>query len=300
MLSTSAQAEFFVGPGATGSSFLKIPIAARATGLAGAFTAVSGDVTALEYNPAGIAHLQWRAVNLSFIRYIEDATLQSVGVGFPIRPTFMNTQEVERDKLFIGIQYRLFRVDDEFRNEVGVRLREFDIKDQLIQLAGAYSPSTAISFGLSGKVISSEIDNESVSNFAVDLGSLWIPHPHWSLGASVLNVGPSKSFIDEEDPLPLTARVGASTQRGPVLLLGDLSMGRDKIIQPATAAEWSVARHVQIRAGFLFHTTPEFTGGLGFDFSPTHPRTVILGLDYAVQTRNEFGATHTVSFKILY
>src|SRR5438105_3993550 len=40
LLLTSAQAGIFVGPGATGSSFLKIPISARGDAMAGAFTAV--------------------------------------------------------------------------------------------------------------------------------------------------------------------------------------------------------------------------------------------------------------------
>ena len=43
------------GPGTTGAEFLKIRIGARASALAGAFTAISDDVNGLFWNPAGLS-----------------------------------------------------------------------------------------------------------------------------------------------------------------------------------------------------------------------------------------------------
>ena len=42
----------------TGAAFLKLGMGARPVGLGGAFTAISNDVNAIAYNPAGIAQLE--------------------------------------------------------------------------------------------------------------------------------------------------------------------------------------------------------------------------------------------------
>jgi hypothetical protein len=54
-------------------------------GLGGAFSSIDGDVSALEYNPAGLVNINRTDFLASYASYIEDTSLQSFSVGFPIR-----------------------------------------------------------------------------------------------------------------------------------------------------------------------------------------------------------------------
>ena len=321
LLPLQTKAEFFVGPGATSASFLKVPLAARAAALSGAFTAVSGDVTALDYNPAGIEQIYRKDIGLSYINYVEDSSLQSVAIAFPIRTSGIEKKRREspgtfKDRLFLGAQYKSFQTDDQRRSVIGQKQGEFDVRDELIQLTMGFSPVDSFSFGFGGKFIGQKIQDESARSYAFDLGFIWHLNSSLSAGASVLNVGPAIEFLQEDDPLPLTARSGVSYQLSRFNILGDVSLGRDQILQPATAVEWN-SRYVSFRLGTLFHTTWEFSGGLGINLAPwtlaapRNPRTPFdnamkrptpgslqIGLDYAVQTRNELGLNHTITFNI--
>src|SRR5437773_5804201 len=81
---STARAAVFVGKGATGSAFLKIPISARPTSLGDAFTAEQGDVSVIDYNPAGLRGLYRIDVTAMYQAYVEDASLQSLAIGFPV------------------------------------------------------------------------------------------------------------------------------------------------------------------------------------------------------------------------
>ncbi|OVE77594.1 hypothetical protein BVX98_02405 [bacterium F11] len=312
----SAEGAFFLSRGETGFSFLKIPLSARGVGLAGAFTSVEGDVGALDYNPAGLSGLSQRDITFSHIQHIEEASLQSFSVGFPFRPHRFskdrrNNPEVNPDKVFLGFQYRLFRIENDQRNELGLHLGSFENRNQLIHLGMAYRFSSSLSMGWGGKLINSELQNKSITLYAFDAGFIWKPSSEWSWGLSLLNGGPSKAFLEEKDPLPLLVRIGASRQARSVRFLGDVAISREKTIQPASAMEWNFARLLHLRGGVLYHTTIEFSGGIGIHFSPPglqqkgnnpHQQSQKLqfGVDYAVQTQNELGLSHTVTLKILY
>ena len=295
-LTSISLAGFFVGPGGTSSSFLNIPISARSAGLSHALTAGRGDVSSLDFNPAGLWKMENRQINLSLVDHLEDTSLQAISGGFPFFPT----PDAE-DTIYLGAHYRSFSADDEARDDLGKKLRTFEIKDQLLQLAVAYAPFSKLALGLSGKIINHEIQDTSNTNYAFDTGLLLNMGERLSVGASFLNIGPSNKFNAEKGPLPFKARLGAEVPFKPFLFLTDVSIGRDKIAQPAGGVEWSPVRFLHIRSGLLFHKTLEFSAGLGFQFSPQSAyRPVHFGLDYAARTQNELGLNHTVTVKILY
>jgi len=71
--------------GTSAFPFLKINIGARASGMAGAFTGMADDESALYYNPSGIAFLEGKRFILEYHNYFAD--LQSGFVGI-IRPVW--------------------------------------------------------------------------------------------------------------------------------------------------------------------------------------------------------------------
>ncbi|MBU0567282.1 hypothetical protein KJ693_09645 [bacterium] len=54
-------------PGATGASFLKIGVGARALGMGGAFVGLADDASALYWNPAGTSQLNQKELFFAYI-----------------------------------------------------------------------------------------------------------------------------------------------------------------------------------------------------------------------------------------
>ncbi|MCB4756291.1 MAG: UPF0164 family protein [Elusimicrobia bacterium] len=332
---------FIVDKGETGSAFIKVPVAARAAALGGSFTGASGDITAIEYNPAGLSGIEHLDINLTHLVYLEDTTLESISIGFPFGPMRLSRPTraafpVEKDMFVFGSQIRLFRAQDERRNEIGASAGEFDINHRLFHGAVSYTPTDSFSCALGAKLIQNEIESKSMDTYAFDGGLLWKRKERVSLGASLLNVGPSKAYLQEKEPLPTVFRLGGTYRHRQILFLADLSLGRDEIYQPAGGVEWAPFKFFMLRGGLNYHTTIEFSGGFGIQFSewknqdslapaqsapqtpadeksknlrlgdlrdtPKRVKTTNIGfaLDYAFRTQNDLGFTHTVTLKILY
>lgn len=266
-----SSAGFLVGKGATGSLFLNIPMGARAAALGSAFTAVRGDVTAIEYNPAGLIGNDRLDTNLTHTVYIEGTYLDSVAFSYPFQFNSLtkseSLQQFEKGKFVAAGQYRLFQASDEQRNAVGAKQGSFQIRDDLFQVALAYSAASSLSLGFSGKFIRNKIVDEGSSKYAFDAGLNFRPSPEWSFGASLLNMGQDKAILTDPDPLPTTLRFGAGYDTKKFLCLADYAQGRDKISQESVGLEFKAARLVKIRAGVFYHTSVEFSGGLGIRFS---------------------------------
>src|SRR4051794_35926620 len=62
----------FTNAGASGSAFAKIWVGARAAGMAGAYTAMTDDISSLYWNPAGISRLPVINVGASYTRWFGD------------------------------------------------------------------------------------------------------------------------------------------------------------------------------------------------------------------------------------
>src|SRR5579859_364096 len=68
----------------SGADFLKLAGSARGVGMGDAFVAVSDDVTALTWNPAGLALLQHPEIGYLRMQYLVDTAYNFAGAVFPI------------------------------------------------------------------------------------------------------------------------------------------------------------------------------------------------------------------------
>lgn len=308
--------------------------------MAGAFSAMSGDVTGLEYNPAALQGIERADINLNYVKYFEDISLQSASIAYPFQ---LNDRSLsgefvplsQRRSIIVGVHYRQLQADDYARSDLGAKLDKISLKDQLIQGVISYDFSKQLSAGIAGKIINRKIYTKSISQFATDLGVLYKLNPTLDIAAAILNYGSDKAFISDPDPLPTLARVGAAFKYSKINLSADVSTGKDKITQPALGAEYNLNPYVAFRAGVKHHTDVEFSGGLGLRFSnpiqqlsePVRERKsnrkildeldvpqqnqlyqknseqqkpLDFGLDYAITTHNDLDVSHNITVKILY
>ncbi|MEW5905556.1 MAG: UPF0164 family protein [Elusimicrobiota bacterium] len=71
----------------SGAEFLRIGSDARASSMGGAYTAAANDVSAIHYNPAGLAAVNGTELGLSHAKWLLDGSYDFVGLAMPVKNT---------------------------------------------------------------------------------------------------------------------------------------------------------------------------------------------------------------------
>ncbi len=178
--------------GTTAAQFLKIGVGARAISLGSAYTALANDITAIYWNPAGLArisgsgeaafnHADWLAeTDFDFAAF--SMNLGSVGA--------------------LGFQVISFRTPEQpvrtVRNPDGTG-QTWDANSIALGLTYAKRLTDQFSIGFSAKFVQESLFNLSARGAAFDLGILYdTPFKNLTLGATISNFG-SKMRLDGRD-----------------------------------------------------------------------------------------------------
>src|SRR3989339_2005738 len=181
----------------TGASFLSIGTSARAISMGSAYVGVANDVSAINYNPAGLAQIKESQLMGQHTEWISD--IKHDFLAF-IRPTLNGT-------MGLSVVY-LSQGSIEGRDENRQRTGSFNAYD----VATTVSYSTVIlsetknpvSIGTNIKIIQQKIESESATGVAVDIGTQYDTSiNNLKLGLSFQNIGPKMTFIQEGYNLPL-------------------------------------------------------------------------------------------------
>ena len=286
----------------TGASFLKIGVGARAIGMGSAFCAISDDVNAIHWNPAGISQVSQQAVSAMHTQWITDIKYDFVGY---VLPSKIGT--------FGGSLVYLSHGKMEGRGEDREATGEFEASDMALTLGYGNTLSVwdkaTVRIGANLKLISQKIESEQAGGVAIDLGLLIRPQSAKSLrfGVSLQNLGPQMRFISEGYNLPLTMVAGAGYEIGGVTIALDLKKqvyeGRTDL---CIGTEYLPMNSLALRAGYLMNvlkatsgtsignnfSTPEGLGaGIGFKVFGMHA-------DYSFTPYGDLGNTHNISFSI--
>jgi hypothetical protein len=194
-----------------GGSFLKIGVGARASGMS-AFTAISDDVTAIHYNPAGLSQLNKKEFSFMYSEWVFDTKLGFLGFALPLKSGSKT--------LGCSIFY-LSNDDLEGRDDDGRKTNMFNAKD--FALAASYSCFfPKINYGINLKFIKQQIETKEANGFAVDLGFLYHLSNHFSFGVTIQNLAPQMKFISEYYFLPLTITAGFGYKASKLKIAFDL------------------------------------------------------------------------------
>ena len=278
--------------GTTGFNFLKIGIGARSAALGGAYTAVSGDIEASAWNPAGLYGVAKRTAALSLNSYLVDSQAGFVSVAFP----------KERRVIAISANYvshgDLRRTDTEGRD-----LGTFGAADlaTYLTIAQRLGPDW-LAAGLNLKAVYSSIDEYASDAYIFDIGLLARgPLQGMHLGATIANMGFVRTGYagDFKDSLPVHIRLGLSHRLAhmpvPMLLLADFNLPNDNDPYLSFGLEVKLAGGLYIRPGYSTQQT-EIDGedplgvsaGAGFAMDR-------YTIDYAYSSFSDLGDVHRVS-----
>jgi len=285
---------FFIFPlhaadkGTSGAQFLKIGIGARAVGMGEAYAGMEGDINSIYWNPAGLSNINALQTSFSHTKWFQNINYENLMVGYPFGFGVMA----------LGINYLSTDAIDKYR-----------IKDDSYEKAGSYKASDTeltvafakevknIPVGANLKFISSSIDDESASAFALDFGGIYRLN-RLNLGLAIQNLGMGMKFRNESDPLPLNIKFGGVYKLSRRFITAlDFNFPNDSDFRINAGVEYGrkYGKAMDIMARLGYKTNSDFNAidGLSIGFGMKY-RT--FELNYVWAPYGDLGATHRISF----
>ena len=304
--------------GTTAAQFLKLGVGARAIALGGAYVAQSDDLSALYWNPAGLARLPGNSVQLNMTQYLAEVDYSMVAFG------------TEVDNFgSLGLSVILLdsgNMDVRTEAEPEGTGEQFKVQSFAIQTTYARNLTDRFSIGGSLKYIQERVWHSTASAFAFDIGTLFTtPFDGLRLGASMSNLGPKmrmdgRDILFSEDPspntdgtaeivnaqykmdahsLPLIFRVGLAwdaydTGTHRLLFATDAAHPNDNAEYINAGTEYSFRDLIAIRFGYRRLFEPDGEQGLtaGASLQLQVDRSLRASFDYAYADFGRLTQTH--------
>ncbi|MEW6620108.1 MAG: PorV/PorQ family protein [bacterium] len=266
--------------GSTGAQVLKLSVGARPAAMSEAFGALADDVTAIYWNPAGLANLKEKEFCFMHSDWLKEINYGFAGYAQPLA----NDRALGLSMMYLGSG------DMKKLNTNGIEEGDFEAKDMVVTAAYGWKLSEELSLGASIKAISLKIDNEKANSFAVDVGFLSrTPLENLLIGGALQNLGSKVKFINEGDNLPLNVKLGTAYKAmdDRLILLLDINKPVDNDLRLNLGTEYWLTSTVALRGGYNsgIDEGSGVTLGIGFAL-----RT--LQLDYAYVPYGDLGKTH--------
>ncbi|OGR91572.1 MAG: hypothetical protein A2V88_12455 [Elusimicrobia bacterium RBG_16_66_12] len=293
-------------------------------GMGGAFTAVSDDVAAIHWNPAGLAVLKRQQLGMMYDHGLADIETEFIGYALPIlsyNETLSGTLFARKGlKQAVGVSILASQLGkmELVRTDAGGAFQDSRTisagNDMVVSLA--YAARVTEDYGLIksggnefhvGAIVrhwkSTLAEQYSARTTVFDFGCLSLRKEHgFRWGLVVQNLGSGLKYKEKTDPLPLTYRLGGAWQSS-VPAIGakaltvavDGTADRENKKGVAAGFEYWSRSFAGWRAGYQWDQSNQsrWTAGLGIKLPGYSTGSIIL--DYGFQMINDVGTTQRVS-----
>ena len=285
---TADNTDIHENAGTRAMTFLKIGVGAEAIGMGESQVAVTDDLYASYWNPAGLAKLQEPQLALMHNEWFAGINHEFVGVALP----FKNIGTLGASASFLSFG------EIQGRDQEGNETTIFRPYDLAVIFSYARSFGSSIAFGANAKFLREQIADETGTGIAFDLGGLYnFSDMPLALGINVQHLGPRVTFIEEAFGLPVTIRLGAAYKlwNEAFVLTTDVIRPADNDITVGVGAGYTIGNILQLRSGYKYQLGGNDLGaisGLTGGFGLTLLRFQI---DYALVPFGVLGLTHRFS-----
>jgi len=299
--------------GKTSATFLKIGAGARAAAMAGAFSGIADDATAIYWNPAGLMQTEDGTfeINASHNEWFESIRHDFVGFSY---------KKKNSPIAWGGAIYGLYTQPDIERRTGGIKESDpfepltpvegyFGAYDIALSFGAAYRPKKPLLLGGNIKLINQTIDNYSGFAGAIDVGAIYQQNGLSPLlfAAVIQNAGTPLKLDQKSYPLPFTVRLSSSYRKKgdhPFNLSFETAIPIDNYPFFYLGGEYFVAKIFALRAGYRYRLyglelgdINGFTAGAGIKLPIMKDRYEV-SLDYAFNPYGVLGNSHRLSASV--
>ncbi|MBU1487008.1 PorV/PorQ family protein [bacterium] len=269
--------------GTSSASFLKIGVGARAAAMGQAYCALSDDLFAIYYNPAGLANLKDRQLSYAHNLWFDEITHGFLAFAHPIKDIVLG----------LGIDYlTMGKAKETTEQNPGGTGREFRIEDDLaLFLSISKRIREDLSSGMNIKYIKQGVADETASGFGLDLGLLWQSAP-LNLGLTIQNLG------EKESNLPFNIKAGlAYKEIENTTFVLDVHLPRDNKISYHLGGEYWIRNILALRAGYNSHLLENSLNNFGLKWLTLGfgVNLKVVQLDAAYLSYGDLGNTYRFS-----
>jgi long-subunit fatty acid transport protein len=272
--------------GTTGLNFLELGVSARAMGMAEAYTAFVTDASAIYYNPASLTYVVGREAMFTHIEMPADINYEFVALAFPL--------EAVGGVVGVGA-YALTTGDILYTNyfyPMGVdqngNAQYFSASDLAIAVSYGRFLTDKFSVGLTAKYIQENLELETASGWAADVGTCYNSgFRNFKIAMAITNFGPDFKFIEKPFPLPINFKFGASIDvmsrdKHRLTAAAEGSHPADNLEKYNAGVEYCYQEKFSLRIGErVNYDTDGFTAGAGLKLPIGE--NMDLSIDYAYQ-----------------
>jgi hypothetical protein len=257
--------------GTTGAQFLELGVSARSMGMADAFTAISNDVSAVYYNPAGLTSLLGTEIMATYIDMPAGVEYGFAAIGFPLESVggvlgvgvyaLTSGSMIERTYAR-GVDY-----PDEGIFGTG---RKFAWNDLAVSVGYGRYLTDRFSIGFTVRYIGEYVHDYSASSWSADVGTSYnTGYRDFKLAMAISNFGPDLKFIEKAAPLPINFKFGGSINvidggNHVLTLVAEGSHPSDNLEKYNAGAEYVFMDRFALRMGGRFNYDADgLTAGAG-------------------------------------
>ncbi len=280
--------------GTTTANFLKMGMGARASGMGGAFVAISNDSSAVYWNSAGLTQIKEREISGVHNQWFEDIKTEYISYVQPLKG----------NSGVMGVSLIYMNVPDiEKRTITGEKAGSVKVNNLSYDVAYGYKLTPNLSTGVKLKGIFQEYGDDKGNGFAADFGLLFVQpgkgNEKLSFGLNIQNIGPKVKIGSEEEKLPFNVKGGIAltlAEKGVTVAL-DADKPIDNKMKFHSGVEYWFREKIALRFGYEdvgnLGSGSGFTFGCGFKGYETEEfLNMLVHLDYALLSFGDFGYTH--------